>query len=276
MYQYYPKKRHHYFLYPLVIVVSFALGWQATSFGLLGEITPNEEIENEIQETDTSNLSENVDLNLFWTVWEEVVKNYVDDDAVNTERMVYGAIKGMVNSLDDSYTVFMDPDESEEFNESLNGKLEGIGAELTVEDGNLVVVSPLRDSPAEKAGLLPGDTIFKIDDKLASEMTLFDAIMSIRGKKGTAVNLTIIRKNVADPFEISIVRDKIDIDSVTVENLENGIVYISVNQFNDKTSDEFSKAISGMILDPPKGLIIDFRYNGRSSFLFIADKIQSC
>ena len=238
------------------------------------EITPNEEIENEIQETDTSNLSENVDLNLFWTVWEEVVKNYVDDDAVNTERMVYGAIKGMVNSLDDSYTVFMDPDESEEFNESLNGKLEGIGAELTVEDGNLVVVSPLRDSPAEKAGLLPGDTIFKIDDKLAYEMTLFDAIMSIRGKKGTAVNLTIIRKNVADPLEISIVRDKIDIDSVTVENLENGIVYISVNQFNDKTSDEFSKAISGMILDPPKGLIIDFRYNG-GGFLDIAVDLLS-
>ena len=156
----------------------------------------------------------------------------------------------------------------------MNGKLEGIGAELSVEEKNLVVVSPLRDSPAEKAGLLPGDIIYKIDDTLSSEMTLFEAIMSIRGKEGSSVKLTIIRDNVEEPFEVSIVRAKIDIDSVTMEKLDNGIVYLSVNQFNDNTEKDFGNAISEMILNPPKGLIIDLRYNG-GGFLDIAVDLLS-
>jgi len=188
--------------------------------------------------------------------------------------MIYGAISGMVGSLEDPYTVFMDPAESEEFSASLNGKLEGIGAELSVEEKNLVVISPLRNSPAEKAGLLPGDIIYKIEDQLASEMTLFEAIMSIRGKQGTSVKLTIIRETMDEPFEVTIVRDKIDIESVTIEKLENGVVYLSVNQFNDNTEEEFGKAISEMMLNPPKGLIVDLRYNG-GGYLDIAVDLLS-
>lgn len=277
MYQYYPKKKHHYYIYPLVILFSFALGWQATSYGLLGNSALQGDEKSETESGGVfsgAEAGENADLDLFWTVWGEVEKNYVDKDVLNDEKMVYGAIKGMVGSLDDPYTVYMDPVESEQFSASLNGELEGIGAELSVEDQNLVIVSPLRNSPAERAGLLPGDIIFKIDDKISSEMTLFDAIMSIRGKKGTTVKLTIIRKNIEKPFDVSIVRAKIDIESVTVEKLKNGIVYLSVNQFNDKTDQEFSSAISDMILNPPKGLIVDLRYNG-GGYLDIAVDILS-
>lgn len=277
MYQYYPKKTHHYYIYPIVVLISFVLGWQATSYGLLdkGTVPSGENTESASTETDkTGKFSDDIDLDLFWTVWGEVTNNYVDGTMLDNENMVYGAIKGMVGSLDDAYTVFMDPEESDEFNSSLNGQLEGIGAELSVEDKNLVIVSPLRNSPAERAGLLPGDVIFRIGDEIASDMTLFDAIMSIRGKKGTTVKLTILRKNVNEPFEVSIVRDKIDIDSVTVEKLESGIVYLSVNQFNDKTEQEFGAAISDMILDPPKGLIVDLRYNG-GGFLDIAVDLLS-
>jgi len=278
MYQYYPEKKHHYYIYPLVVLISFILGWQATSYGLLGK--NSEPAGEETAQTDDFNnseikkLSDDVDLDLFWTVWGEVVENYVDETAIDPEKMVYGAIKGLVSSLDDPYTVYMDPVESEDFSASLNGKLEGIGAELSVEEKNLVVVSPLRDSPAEKAGLLPGDIIYKIDDTLSSEMTLFEAIMSIRGKEGSSVKLTIIRDNVEEPFEVSIVRAKIDIDSVTMEKLDNGIVYLSVNQFNDNTEKDFGNAISEMILNPPKGLIIDLRYNG-GGFLDIAVDLLS-
>jgi carboxyl-terminal processing protease len=277
MYQYYPGKRHHYYLYPLVIVISFILGWQATSYGLLEVGTSPADDKTTTMDTegaDLKKLSENVDLDLFWTVWAEVEKNYVEESVVNKENMTYGAIKGMVGALDDAYTVFMDPKESKQFSESLNGKLEGIGAELSVENKTLVIVSPLKNSPAARAGLLPGDVIFKIDDKLTADMTLFESITSIRGDKGTTVKLTILRKGAPDPFEVSIVRDSINIDSVTVEKLKDGIVYLSVNQFNDRTDTEFNKAISDLILTPPKGLIIDLRYNG-GGYLDIAVDLLS-
>lgn len=277
MYQYYPSKKYHYYVYPLVIFISFVLGWQATSYGLLDKaVVPGEETveEGSTDENILNKFSDEVDLDLFWTVWGEINDKYVDADLVDSENMIYGAIKGMVGSLDDPYSVFMDPQESDDFSASLNGKLEGIGAELSVEEKNLVVVSPLRNSPAERAGLLPGDIIYKIDDKLASDMTLFEAIMNIRGNQGTSVKLTIIRENMADPFEVSIIRDKIDIESVTVEKLDDGVVYLSVNQFNDNTEKDFSKAISEMILNPPKGLIVDLRYNG-GGYLDIAVDLLS-
>jgi len=275
---YYPKK-NNIFIYIIIAVISFVLGWQATFYGILGQ---NSHTENKagINKTENEENSENlessnkIDLDLFWTVWSEIEKKYVDETAIDSEIMTYGAIKGIAESLNDPYTVFMDPKESKEFNESLEGTLEGIGAELTVEDKKLIVVSPLKDSPAQKAGLLPGDTILKINDKFAADMSLFDAIMSIRGKKGTSVTLTIIRKDVADPFEVSIVRDSINVDSVTFEEFDNKIFYISINQFNDKTLEQFDKAVSDIVLKEPKGMIIDLRYNG-GGYLDIAVDILS-
>ncbi len=256
-------------------MVCLVFGWQATSYGLFPDGSLNLEEQNHQQEAEQErDLSEEIDMDLFWTVWEEVENKYVDEDAIEEDGMVYGAIKGMVNSLDDDYTAFMTPEESEEFSASLEGTLEGIGAELTIEDGNLMVVSPLRDSPAERAGILPKDIIYLIDDEPANEMTIFEAIMNIRGEKGTTVVLTILRDGMDDPLEISIVRDSIDLESVTVEKLENGIVYLSVNQFNDKTNEEFGKAVSEMLLDEPTGVIIDLRFNG-GGYLDIAVELLS-
>lgn len=266
------RRSHHYFIYFLVAVVSFVLGWQATSFGYLGGASVEVDRDDLVVEDDTA--EDEVDLGLYWTVWDKLDDYYFDEEVLVDDDMIYGSIKGMVNSLEDPYTVFMTPQESEEFNASLEGTLEGIGAELTVEGHNLVVVTPLRDSPAEKAGLLPGDIIFLIEDELASEMTLFDAIMSIRGEKGTTVTLTIVREGLGDSFEVSIVRDTIDIESVTVEELEGDIVYLSVNQFNDKTNEEFGEAVSEMILDEPAGVIVDLRYNG-GGYLDIAIELLS-
>jgi len=257
-----------YFSYFIVAIITFVLGWQLSAWGILGSANY---LSNEGGE---QGENFDVDLGLFWTVWSEIEKKYVHADEVDEKELVYGAIKGLVGSLNDPYTVFMTPKESTEFNASLDGTLEGIGAELTVEDGVLLVVSPLRKSPAEKAGLISEDIIFQIDGELSSEMSLIDAIMNIRGEKGTTVVLTVIRKGVENPFDVSIVRDSIDIESVTVEKLEGGIVYLSVNQFNDKTNDEFGKAVSEMILDEPEGVIVDLRFNG-GGYLDIAVELLS-
>lgn len=261
------------FTYLGIAALSFIFGWQATAYGLLSGIDDGN---NNIQRPIPVEAGdyEDVDLDLFWTIWGQLDESFVDVESLDKETMVYGAIKGMVDSLGDPYTVFMTPEESEQFSASLEGTLEGIGAELTVEEHNLVIVSPLRNSPAEKAGLLPGDIIYQIDGEPASEMTLFDAIMSIRGEKGTTVTLTIIRQNLDDSFEVSIVRDSIDIESVSVEKLDSGIAYLSVNQFNDKTNEEFGNAVSEMLLDEPSGIIVDLRFNG-GGYLDIAVELLS-
>lgn len=264
-------------IYLMIGIFSFVLGWQSTALGVIGG---PEDVKFSCTECEAGidgrvpDLSGEVDLGLFWAVWAELEKKYVDENTVEKEDRVYGAIKGLVASFDDPYTVFMTPEESQKFSDSLEGTLEGIGAELTVEENRLVIVSPLKNSPAEKAGLLPGDMIYLIEGEPASDMTLFDAIMSIRGEKGTSVKLTIIRETLDEPFEVSIVRDSIDLESVTIEKLDSGIIYLSVNQFNDKTNDQFRSAVSEMLLNKPSGLIIDLRYNG-GGYLDIAVQLLS-
>ncbi|MCK9186282.1 S41 family peptidase [Candidatus Gracilibacteria bacterium] len=247
------------FIVAVVAVFSFLVGWQASSFGIIGDIFDTTGTDTA---DDLAGPANNENLNLFWTVWDKLDSEYVDQNVVASNDKIYGAIKGLVDSFEDPYTVFMTPEESKQFGEDIDGKLEGIGAELTVEDNLLKIVTPMKASPAEKAGLLPGDIIYKIDGKIAADLSLFDAIMSIRGEKGTSVILTIGRKNLENTFDVSIIRDSIEVDSVTMEKTASGIVYLSVNRFNEKTDEQFGKAISEMILNEPKGLIIDLRYNG--------------
>jgi len=256
----------------LIVLVLIAgggvLGWQATSNGWITYITG-------VQQNEASLSSgDQVDLSLFWTVWGLVEKQYVDQDAIDRQKMIYGSIKGMVSSLGDPYSVFMNPEETTEFTKDLDSELDGIGAQLSIENENLVVVTPLKGSPAEKAGIKPGDIIYKIGDKMASDLTLFDAIKTIRGEIGTPITLSIIRKGVEKSFDVTIIRAKIDVESVTKKVLDNGIIYLSINQFSDKTSDEFGNAIDDLILKEPKGLIIDLRYNG-GGYLDIAVQILS-
>ncbi len=263
---YYENRSAQIFKYFIIAALSFVLGWQAFSYGLLDSLDEKEEF--------NFGTQEEADLTLFWNVWNELETKYVDADKVSVEDRVDGAIKGLVNSYDDPYTVFMSKSESEEFTASLEGTLEGIGAEITIEDESLTIVSPLKESPAEKAGLLPGDIIYQVNGEDTSEMTIFEAVSKIKGEKGTSVILTIIREGETEAFDVSIIRDSIDIESVSMEKLDNGIVYLSVNQFNDKTNEEFSKAVTGMILNEPKGLIIDLRYNG-GGYLDIAVELLS-
>lgn len=271
----YAKK--HIIYTTLALVFFFLLGWKTSEYYFVTNHIPDYQTisYDDIHSKSLVDNPQTVDMSLFWKVWNEIDTYYVDETAIQDDsKLVYGSIKGLVGSLADPYTVFMDPEETNQFEENLNASLEGIGAELTIEESLLVVLSPLKDSPAEEAGLLPGDIIFQINGKVTSEMTLFDAIMSIRGEKGTEVTLTIIREEVAEPFNVTIVRDAINVESVTYELLEDSIGYISINQFSDDTGDEFNATLQKMILDDPKGLIIDLRYNG-GGYLDIAVDILS-
>lgn len=256
--------------YVLVLAVVFLFGWESASYYILKK-TAEERTVNQEEVSPMAALSSLVnssnyqygkaDLTTFWTVWQLLEDTYVDETAIDETQMVYGAIKGMVAALDDPYTVYMTPDETREFDQNLNGQLEGIGVELTVRDQALIVVSVLKDSPAQEAGLQPGDVIYKIEDQLAAEMTLFDAIMNIRGEKGTQVVLTIIREGTEEPFNVPITRDTVNVDSVFMEDLGDGIFLISIYQFNDNTPPELEDAIEKLGEDA-KGLVLDLRNNG--------------
>lgn len=200
-----------------------------------------------------------IDFSLFWDVWDELEKKYIDKKKIEPKTMLYGAIKGMVASLNDPYTFFLTPDENQKSKDDLQGKFEGIGAQLGLKDNRIVIIAPLKNSPAEKAGLLAGDFINKVDGQSTSNMTLNEAVSKIRGKKGTKVRLTIERDK--KEKEIEIIRDQIDVPSVELNFEKEKIAHLKVNQFGDNTYDEWDKAISEIINKKAKGIVLDLRDN---------------
>lgn len=245
-----------YFGFLVAIALTFGLGW------MLG-INHNQEVKGmtTAQVENATGTKETVDLELFWKTWKELSEAYVDPNQMKTQDMVYGAIHGMVGSLEDPYTVFMTPEENQEFHDVLEGHLEGIGAELTLKDGMLTVISPLNGSPAQEAGLQPEDVIFMINDESTEEMTLEDAVKTIRGEKGTKVKLGILRESSPEPIDLEIVRREININSVEWE-MQDGIAIIAINQFGDTTIAEFNNAVNAILNEQPKGVILDLRFNG--------------
>lgn len=219
-----------------------------------------------------------IDLNLFWEVLGILEAKYVDGDAFDEPQekreLLYGAIAGMVAALDDPYTAFMDPKENKDFQESLIGQLEGIGAELTLRDEILTVVTPLKDSPASKAGIRPEDIILKINDEDATGMSLEEAVSKIRGPRGTKVNLTVFHQGDEEPTDVEITRNVVHIDSVTWEMTRDNIALLTINQFGEYTLQEFQKSVTEILATQPDGLIVDLRFNS-GGYLDSAVKISS-
>lgn len=216
----------------------------------------------EINRVNTNSTEKDLDLNKYWNVWEKVQLNYVDAEHINKDDAIYGSIKGLVDSLHDPYSSFLTPNETDIFQSTLNSELQGIGAEMTIEDDYLTVVSPLKDSPSEKAGLKPGDIIIAIDQIDSTELSFLEAIEKIRGPRGSRVVLTVVRAEFEEPQDISIIRDRIELESVTSEIKQDNIFYISINQFSDDTEKEFFEAVNEALLLSPKGIILDLRFNG--------------
>ena len=197
-----------------------------------------------------------LDLGKFWHVFNLIKKNYVGD--INNDQLVEGAVKGLVEGVGDPYSSYLPPSERQSLEDELKGEFEGIGAELTEKDQLITVVTPIADSPAEKAGLKAKDIITKIDDTSTEGMSVNDAVTKIRGPKGSVVKLTVLRGS--DLKEINITRATIVVKSVSSKMLGE-IAYIEINQFGDDTVDLAEAAVKELADKSPKAVILDLRNN---------------
>lgn len=197
----------------------------------------------------------------FWEVWNLVGENYVDQP-VDQDAMMRGAIRGMLEALGDQHTSYMDPNEYEQANMQMEGDYEGIGAWVDVTGEYLVIISPMPDSPAEKAGLKAGDTIVAVNGE---DMTNVDGNLVLRrilGPAGTDVTLTVRREGLEETFDVTITRANIVVPSVTHKMLENDIAYVQILTFGEDTTSDLKDALKELMANEPKGMVLDLRNNG--------------
>lgn len=198
-------------------------------------------------------------MDTFYSVWDIATNNHIDKESFNKDKAAFDAINGFLKGFDDPYTALMTPDENQSFQDTIGGSLEGIGAYITKEKDLLTIVSPIKKSPAEAAGLLSGDIILKIDDKETKDLTLQESVNKIKGPKDSKVTLSIQRGEKA-PFDVTITRAKIDISSVELE-FRDGIAYINLYQFGENTVKEWNEAIKKIQETGASGIILDLRNN---------------
>lgn len=232
-------------------------------------------------------LSQDVDFDLFWEVWDILEKEFVDRDKLSEKEMFYGAVRGLVSSLGDPYTVFMNPIIAHEFAEDLAGTFEGIGAEIGIRDEILTIIAPLPDMPAEKAGLRAGDKVYAINGESTMNISIDEAVNKIRGPVDTQVTLTISRDGLEKAEDVAITRGVIIVKSVKTEILNNNInvnsdsnnndddIYvIKITNFNDDTLNLFNEAVREVITKNPSGIILDLR-NNPGGYLETAIEVSS-
>jgi carboxyl-terminal processing protease len=230
----------------LLVIVSLGLGLVLGSHGVPDvSAIPREDYES---------------LETFTNILAIVRKNYVED--VNTKELLTGAINGMLHSMD-PHSAYLTPELYKELQMDTQGKFGGLGIEITVRGGVLTVVSPIEDTPAHRAGVKPGDQIFKIEDEFTKDMTLLEAVRRLRGPRGSKVTISIRREGVADLLSFSIVRDIIRVQSVRSRVLEAGYVYVRLAQFQERSDRDLLRALEKLKAekDGLKGLVLDLRNN---------------
>lgn len=245
---YFKIKKFHAVLI-LFLLVFFTAG--ITAFALsFGDEKVVEKIQVPVERTEFSKLYQAYDL---------IQETYFED--VDKEALIDGAIDGMVKALGDPYSEYMTAEESEKFFEGLSSSFEGIGAHVEQRNDQVVIVAPIKGSPAEKAGLKPNDVILEVDGKSIQGMNVHEAVQLIRGEKGTKVVLTIERPGIDQPIKVEIIRDVIPIETVYSEMLEEGIGKIQISSFAERTYEELQAAIAELKEQGMKGLILDLRQN---------------
>lgn len=255
-------------LFAALPLFTLALGWQLgmrfeqqRQFDRLGDWIEQDSGSGSI----AADPESEVDLDLFWRVWRLLLQNHIEPASLETRTLYFGAIRGLVEAVGDPYTVFMTPEENEEFHDSLDGQLEGIGAQLELKENEIVVIAPIKGSPAERAGLLPQDIIVTVDGEDITGQALHEVITKIRGPKGTKVTIEVYREGKNDLIPMTITRDEITVPSVESELKSVGakkIGVLSVNQFGTDTIRDVRTALQDLTKTPLDGIVLDLRFNG--------------
>lgn len=204
---------------------------------------------------------EMVDFSLFWDAYGKLHTSFIDPQKIDEQKLLYGAIAGMTNSVQDPYTEFFSPEQAKAFKQDLLGVFDGIGVEIGIKKGQLTVVAPLKGTPGDQAGLKPGDQIIKIDGKNASDMPVDEAVNLIRGKKGTQVTLSIFREGWQQTQDFKITRDTIKVDAMSWEIKNERIAYVKINQFGQSLPSDFRTAASQILNSSADRIILDLRDN---------------
>jgi len=255
----------------LLLAGTFSIGMFVGGVFAANDQSPEVDLARALAEITTPELSTTADplsegdldklFEPFWQAWDLVHELYVEQP-VDDQEMMRGAIQGMMDSLGDQHSSYMDPDEFRQASIPLEGEYEGIGAWVDPDAEYLTIVSPMPDSPAERAGLKPGDQIIAIDGE---DMTGIDGNLVIRkvmGPAGTRVTLTILREGVAEPFDVGLIREKIIVPSVVSEMLDGEVAYIQLISFGEDTTAELKDALKDLLARDPVGLVLDLRNNG--------------
>lgn len=253
----------------LVIVIIFGASGASFYYGYKSGTKQSKVIVIEGASNINSGKPQDADFSLFWEAWKTLKDKFVDAKDLSNQNLVYGAISGLFSATNDPYTVFMPPQEAKGFAEEISGQFGGIGIEIGIKDGQLTVIAPLKDTPAEKAGLMAGDMILSINSTSTSGMTSEEAVNNIRGEKGTNVTLLIMRQGWNEPKEFTITRDIIQIPTLDSKFLnKNGqedshgkILYIQLYNFYEKAPTLFYDEAFKAALNAPSGVILDLRNN---------------
>ncbi|MCC6323244.1 S41 family peptidase, partial [Candidatus Nomurabacteria bacterium] len=214
------------------------------------------------------------DFNPYWKVWNVLSDKSIKAKEITDQERLWGSIQGLASSFNDPYTVFFPPEENKLFNDTIKGSFSGIGAEVGMKNKFITIISPLKDSPSYKAGLLSGDVIVKIDGKDTKNMSIDAAINLIRGKKGTTVELTIFRSGEKKTRNFSIVRDTVEIPTIETELRNDGIFVIKFYSFSENSGHLFDNALKEFIKSKSDKMIIDLRGNP-GGYLSVAVDIAS-
>lgn len=238
----------------IIVIVAFGIGFA------MGQFIPKTVRVSGVENIDASTAT-NADFGQFWEAWGEIEKYYLKSDKVSEQDKVYGAIKGLVGSLGDPYSEFFPPRESKKFEEDIQGNFGGIGAELGIRRGLVVVIAPLKDTPAMKAGLRAGDYILEVNSSSTDGLSLDEVVGWIRGKPGTEVKLLMLREDWDKPKEVDITRGLIEVPTLDYEMKEGKIGYLALHSFNANAPELFYKASVDLARQGMKGMILDLRNN---------------
>jgi len=248
----------------LFSAATFAGGWQVGHQGYEVQVEGSSSNVKGVQiiNRQTAQTPQNIDFGVFWQIWDILSTRHVDRP-FEPQKLINGALRGLAAAIDDPYTAFLPPVENKEVKDNLNGRYEGIGAELGLRDGQLTVIAPLDGSPAQSAGVQSGDIILKVDEEETSVLTLSEAVTKIRGPAGEIIVLTL-RRGEEEPFEVEITRQQITVKSIRWEDKGDGVIYIRVGRFGEQTSQDWDTAIDEIINNQSpitKSIILDVRSN---------------